>query len=227
MNTTDEPREQTPVPHLRPLAAAGRAGVRVARLVSPALVRFLAAKRPQATMAFGRREIHLRRDGLVLIDRRADGGEAAPEDGAADACAVPGEGPETAAPFIPRRPGEQDRDPYMFRTPPEGLPDVDPDEPVVLNAAELEAEVRRRMGERPEATEDDLALAEDQRSAEFIAAEIGRVRDLLQALDDVEDHELIKDLTEDLYQLYKAVDYKIKRHHASEAKVELGKLFKV
>ena len=74
---------------------------------------------------------------------------------------------------------------------------------------------------------EDGQLPDELKDADTLNAEFTRIRDLLQALDDVEDHELITELDEELYQLYKAVDYKIRRHHASEAKAELGKLFKM
>ena len=91
----------------------------------------------------------------------------------------------------------------------------------------MAAEVARRMGKRTDVEEEELEIPEELRNHEALAGEIARVRDLLQGLDDVEDFDLIQELSDDLYHLYKAVDYKIKLHHSSEAKAELGKLFKM
>ena len=205
-------------PRLHRLARAGRLGLTAIRKLNPPLYEFLAAKRPQVRLSFGRSELHLRRDGLVFIDR-----EAATIDVPVEAAVV--ETAPPAVPFVPRQAGQQDSDGYLFRTPEEGYGDVDVSQPAALDTSSMEAEVKERMGERTDVEEGDLEIPEEMKNAESITAEVQRVRDLLQGLDDVEDHDLISDLNDELYQLYKAVDYKLKRHHSSEAKAELGKLF--
>ncbi len=215
-----------PAPRLARAAALGRVGLRTLRRATPALYHFLAGKRPQLKVSWGRNELHLRRDGLVWIPRET----AAPviEVVSDSETAETAETAKTPTiPFVPRRAGEQDDDPHMFRTPREGLDGVDTGGPLDLEAAALEAEVKRRMGMRGDDEEAAQVLTPELKSAEALNAEIARVRDVLQALDDVEDHALINELDDELYQLYKAVDYKMRRHHASEAKVELGKLFKM
>ena len=209
-----------PAPRLARAAALGRVGLRTLRRATPALYHFLAGKRPQLKVSWGRNELHLRRDGLVWIPRET----AAPVIEVVPDAEV---GETAPIPFVPRRAGEQDDDPHMFRTPREGLADVDTDGPLDLEAAALEAEGKRRMGMREDDEEAAQVLTPELKSAEALNAEIARIRDVLQALDDVEDHALINELDDELYQLYKAVDYKMRRHHASEAKVELGKLFKM
>jgi len=189
-------------------------GVRGVRRLTPAIFDRLAARRPQLKMAWGDSEIHLRRDGVVRIPR---------EQPAVEIEAEPLDERPAGEPFVPRKEGEGGDGEYMFRTPPEGI-DVD-DRPLEMTDEALHAEVKRRMGERPEV--EDGQLPDELKDADTLNAEFTRIRDLLQALDDVEDHELITELDEELYQLYKAVDYKIRRHHASEAKAELGKLFKM
>ncbi len=216
--TNDYLDKPQPKPRLHRLARAGRFGLTAIRKLNPPLYEFLAAKRPQVRFSFGRSEVHLRRDGLVVIDR-----EASTVDVPLEAAVVSEDSP--ASPFTPRQAGEQDDDQYLFRTPEEGYGDVDLSTPAALDTSSMEAEVKERMGERADVEEGDLEIPEELKNAESIAAEVQRVRDLLQGLDDVEDHDLIKDLNEELYQLYKAVDYKLKRHHSSEAKAELGKLF--
>jgi hypothetical protein len=212
----DPSRSGPPVPRLRALARVGMLGVRTVRRLTPALFDRLAARRPQLRMAWGDSEIHLRRDGLVRIAR---------EQQAVEIEATPVEIRPAGEPFVPRREGEAADGEYMFRTPPEGI-EID-DTPLEMTDEALAAEVQRRMGERPELEEEGLALPEDMKDADTLNAEFVRIRDMLQSLDDVEDHDLIKALDDELYQLYKAVDYKIRRHHASEAKAELGKLFKM
>ncbi len=216
----DDERRHLPAPRLTRAAALGRVGLRALRRATPALYHFLAAKRPQLKVSWGRSELHLRRDGLVWIPRETDAPviEIVPDDA---------DGAGAAMPFVPRKAGEQHDDKHMFRTPEEGLEGVEPGGPLDLEAQALEAEVKRRMGMRDDDEEAAQALPPELKSAEALNAEIARIRDVLQALDDVDDHALINELDEELYQLYKAVDYKMRRHHASEAKVELGKLFKM
>lgn len=220
MNHDDgHPGSDIPVPRLRAAARLGGLYLRALKRTSPALYEFLKAKRPQLRMRWGRSEWHVRRDGLVRIPRERAEDRGVPP-GSATA-AVRGQ------PFIPRKPGEQEQDRYLFRTPREGVEGAEPDGDVELDERALRAEVERRMGRNPEARAEDLAIPEELRNHEALAREIARVRDLLQGLDDVEDFELIQELSDDLYHLYRAVDYKIKLHHSSEAKAELGKLFKV
>lgn len=209
-----------PAPRLRLLATVGRVGLGGFRRFSPTLFHFLAAKRPQFRVAWGRKEIHLRRDGVVVIPRPG----AEDDEAQATVAADPG-GVTPAAPFIPRHDGDATDDPYMFRTPDESV-EVD-DRPLALDASSIAAEVHERMGERPDLDAETFELPDELRNAEALGPEFVRIRDLLQSLDDVEDHELIAQLDDELYKLYKAVDYKIRRHHASEAKAELGKLFRV
>ncbi len=217
MNAKDN---RLPVPRLKLLATVGRVGLGGFRRVSPTLFHFLAAKRPQLRMAWGRSEVHLRRDGLVVIPRiKAE--PDAPDDTAPE----PPVPHEQAPPFIPRQEGDDADDPYMFRTPDEGV--AADGRPLAMDAESMEAEVHERMGERPELDPETLEIPDEFRNAEALGPEFVRIRDLLQSLDDVEDHELIAQLDDELYKLHKAVDYKIKRHHASEAKHELGKLFRV
>jgi hypothetical protein len=218
--TRDDEWADLPAPQLARAAALGRVGLRALRRATPALYHFLAGKRPQLKVSWGRNELHLRRDGLVWIPRETVAAviEVVPE---VETDAAP------PLPFVPRRAGEQNDDPHMFRTPSEGLDEVDTDGPLDLEAGALEAEVKRRMGMREDDEEVAQVLTPELKSAEALNAEIARIRDVLQALDDVDDHALINELDDELYQLYKAVDYKMRRHHASEAKVELGKLFKM
>jgi hypothetical protein len=211
-----------PVPRLRLLATVGRVGLDGFRRFTPTLFHFLAAKRPQFRVAWGRKEIHLRRDGVVMIPRPGAEGD---DDQAAD----PGDPSDVTppTPFMPRHEGDATDDSYMFRTPNEGSEVEADDRPLALDTTSIEAEVHERMGERPELDPETFELPDELRNAEALGPEFVRIRDLLQSLDDVEDHELIAQLDDELYKLYKAVDYKIKRHHASEAKAELGKLFRV
>ena len=210
----DGSKKRLPVPRLRLLAIAGRLGIGGIRRLSPALLNFLLAKRPQMRMAWGHNEVHLRRDGLVVVPR-----ETAPirEE------SVVGPGARRRnAPAMPSQP-TQDGKGYMFQTPAEGI-ETD-GRPLAMDRDSLDAEVKERMGER--AGSDLEQLDDALRDAEKLNTELLRIRDILQALDDVEDHELIGELDDEMYKLYKAVDYKIRRHHSSEAKVELGKLFKM
>jgi len=181
------------------------------RRMSPALFNFLLAKRPQMRLAWGHNEVHLRRDGLVIVAR---GNAPIREESVVGAGARPAAAPPTAQ--------DSGKD-YLFRTPDEGI-ETD-GRPLALDRESLDADVKERMGERPDL--DPEVLDPEMRDPETLNAELLRIRDILQALDDVDDHEIIGQLDEEMYKLYKAVDYKIRRHHSSEAKVELGKLFKV
>jgi len=206
--TADGSNRRLSLPRLRLLATAGRLGILGVRRLSPALLNFLIAKRPQLRMAWGRNEVHLQRDGVVVIPR--------------DTAPIREEAVVTSGSVRTPAAAERERG-HLFRTPEEG---VETDgRPLAMDRDSLDAEVRERMGERPDL--DPGVLDGEQLDADALNAELLRIRDILQTLDDVEDHELIGQLDDELYKLYKAVDYKIRRHHSSEAKVELGKLFKM
>ena len=209
------------MPRLKLLATVGRVGLGGFRRFSPTLFHFLAAKRPQLRMAWGRSEVHLRRDGLVVIPRPVPDTKTTDDEPHDDRDL------QVVRAFVPRHEGEGEGkdDPYMFRVPEEGV-EVS-DRPLAMDPGSMAAEVHERMGERGEIDPETFEIPEDLKNAETLGPEFVRIRDLLQSLDDVEDHELIAQLDDELYKLYKAVDYKIRRHHASEAKAELGKLFRV
>ncbi|MCK6528535.1 hypothetical protein L6R50_13595 [Myxococcota bacterium] len=124
-----------------------------------------------------------------------------------------------------RPPGEADRRATLFATPDEGADRPPTPGGAALDRESLEADVARRMGKNPVPAAP--AQAPEKRSAEELQAELARIRDVLQDLDDVRDFDLIKSLDGELYQLHRAVEYKMRTHKASEAKAELGKLFKM
>ncbi len=115
----------------------------------------------------------------------------------------------------------------LFITPDEGTGRELPGGPPSFDRSSLEADVATRMGKKPESEAVTVTEPVPRQSSEELQTELSRIRDILQNLDDVQDFELIKSLDGELYQLHRAVEYKMRTHKASEAKAELGKLFKM
>lgn len=64
-------------------------------------------------------------------------------------------------------------------------------------------------------------------TAEAVRAVIQALRDTVSALDDVKDYDLIKDIDEDMYQLWKELERKMQRHRQSEARFQLKDMFRI
>jgi hypothetical protein len=185
----------------RAMAAAGA----VARRLAPHLFRWAAAQKPELRLAWGSKEFHVRRDGVVEQVRDGPGWEGNPRRNYSEAVKKRQE--RTAR--DPERPGTQN--PQL--QPAAAAPAVD------LSAGALERDVKRRMG----ITQGDSGAG--PREPEALKSELSRMRELLQSLDDVKDYALVESADEELYLLHKAVEYKLKSHKASEAKARLGDLF--
>jgi hypothetical protein len=184
----------------------------VARRIAPHLLKWAAAQRPQMTLSWGLREYHLQKDGVLSTRRQGSGWDDNPRRNYNDAVerkqqrAATKEAVEAqAAPVEP--------------SPEPEAPKID------LSVDALEAAVRSTMGisDDPEGSDD---AAEVSRDPEQVKEQISSVRSLLQALDDVADYDLVEAVDEELYQLHKAVEYKLRNHKASEAKAQLNDLFK-
>lgn len=64
-------------------------------------------------------------------------------------------------------------------------------------------------------------------TAEAVRTVIQLLRDTVSALDDVKDYDLIKDIDEDMYQLWKELERKMQRHRQSEARFQLKDMFRI
>ena len=89
-----------------------------------------------------------------------------------------------------------------------------------MEGSALKAAVEQKMGIV------DAADAEISRDPDVIKSQMVTLRAALQALDDVKDWDVVEGIDDELYQLHKAVEYKMRNHKASEAKSKLDDLFK-
>jgi len=99
---------------------------------------------------------------------------------------------------------------------------ADAPEPLDLSEASMQAAVAAKMGLAGGSPEGH----EVSRDPDLLKEELAGVRATLQALDDVGDWNLLEAADEELYQLHKAVEYKLRNHKSSEAKAKLEGLFK-
>ncbi len=197
----------------RVLGAAATVVGGVARRIAPHLLGWASAQRPEFAVAWGAREVRLRRDGLHRGRRSGPGWEDNPRRNYNDAV----EKKQQRAAASDAKAGAEG-------TPePAAAPPPAPEAPVKvdLSAAALESAVRGAMG-----IKDGADAAEISRDPEAVRGQLESVRALLQALDDVADFDLVEAVDEELYQLHKAVEYKLRNHKASEAKAQLNDLFK-
>jgi len=216
-------QEPPPTPHggtvLRGLS-------RVARAVAPNLVTWVKGMHPRLRVAWGSTEYSLRTDGFVAARRPDPGFEDNPrsnynerlkkrqDKAAAQAAEVqrdPGPEPEPVAPSEP----EPAPEPVA-----EAAPAVEAKPTLDLSEAALKAAVDQKMGIV------DAADAEISRDPDVIKSQMVTLRAALQALDDVKDWDVVEGIDDELYQLHKAVEYKMRNHKASEAKSKLDDLFK-
>lgn len=178
---------------------------RVARTFAPFLVTWVRGMEPQVRLAWGSTEYRLRRNGLTSARRPEPGFEDNPRSNYND-----------------RLRKRQERQPAPPPPPPtEPASEPDPPKPSLdLSADALQAAVNEKMG-----LSDEVA-SETSRDPAVIKAQMSTLRAALQALDDVEDWDVVEGIDDEMYQLHKAVEYKLRNHKASEAKSKLEDLFK-
>ena len=194
----------------RLVRVAARALGGAARRLAPHALTWAEAQRPQLTVAWGLGIYHLQRGGIVRTRRAGEGWGDNPRRNYNDA--------------VQKRQDRAARDDESATIDAEPAPEAT--EPAVdLSAAALEAAVRKTMGIHDEAEGSEHG-AELSRDPEAVREQLSSVRSLLQALDDVTDYDLVEAVDEELYQLHKAVEYKLRNHKASEAKAQLHDLFK-
>ena len=174
---------------------------RVARTVAPFLVTWARGMQPQVRVAWGSVEYQLRRDGVTAVRRDEPGFEDNPRSNYNDRLR---KRQERKAPAEAPKPGPA----------PEAKPALD------LSADALRAAVNQKMGLGEEPAGDT------SRDPAVIKAQMATLRAALQALDDVKDWDVVEGIDDEMYQLHKAVEYKLRNHKASEAKSKLEDLFK-
>lgn len=215
----------------RALALLAGAASAISRRLAPHLSAFARGQQPAVVLAWGAREYRLGRKGVLRRRRDGRGWEGAPHGNlggsVARAQALDAARAEAEAARLERDAARQElglardeleraRDDLAAR------PAAHAGEPLDLSPEALRAAVRSRMGIDPEA----VAAEGVPRDADSLKGRLGEMRLLLQSLDDVTDFDLVEAVDEDLYQLHKAVEYKLKNHRASEAKARLDKLFR-
>ncbi len=176
---------------------------RVARTVAPFLVTWVRGMQPQVRVAWGSVEYQLRRDGVTSVRRDEPGFEDNPRSNYNDRLR---KRQERKVPPAPPKPAPAPA--------PEAKPALD------LSADALQAAVNQKMGL------DQEASGETSRDPAVIKAQMATLRAALQALDDVKDWDVVEGIDDEMYQLHKAVEYKLRNHKASEAKSKLEDLFK-
>lgn len=182
--------------------------------IAPRVLSWASAQRPRLSLAWGRKVVHVRGDGVVTTRREGEGWGDNPRRNYNEAVQ---KRQERAAATPPEEPAPE------VVAPLEAAPE--PEAPVDLSLSALEAAVQKTMGlDQP--SEGSEGAAEVSRDPDVLKAQLVGVRSLLQALDDVDDWDLVEAVDEDLYQLHKAVEYKLRNHKASEAKAQLNDLFK-
>lgn len=194
-----------PPPKARGGALARGLG-RVARTVAPFLVTWVRGMRPQVRFAWGSTEYHLRRDGIAAVRREG-----------------PGFADNPRSNYNERLRKRQEREATPTEQQPADAQPGPPEEPkptLDLSAAALQAAVNAKMGL------DASHVGETSRDPAVIKSWMADLRAALQALDDVADWDVVEGIDEEMYQLHKAVEYKLRNHKASEAKSKLEDLFK-
>jgi|GEM_PF-1579074 len=196
------------------------------RRLVPHLHRFVAAQRPEVRMSWGIDQYRVGRDGLKKQRRVGPGWEDNPRNNynvaverrlkkAGDAAGIDGQGDEAAVAALTAQASASDPSPEAK------APADDPRDPATpdLSLAALEAAVSEKMGT-------DLEAEEAPRDPDALKGRIDAMRALLADLDDVGDWDLLESVDNELYQLHKAVDYKLRSHKSSEAKAKLNAMFK-
>ncbi len=183
----------------------------VAGKVAPHLFNWASAQRPEVRVGWGLREYRLQREGVVSLRRSGDGWGDNPRRNYNDAVQKRQErAARKAAAAPPEEAAEAEASPE---------PDLN------LSAEALQTAVAEKMG-----ISADVAgtgeHGEGSRDPDALKQRLAGLRGLLQSLDDVADYDLVEAVDEELYQLHKAVEYKLRNHKASEAKAQLNDLFK-
>lgn len=225
--------------------AAVAVGGGVARRVAPHVLRFVAAQQPEVELRWGAEAIRVARDGVRRARRGGDGWGDNPrrnyndavqrqqERGAAGAGGVApvgsDDGAEADSGGDVARKGADPRPTNAAAAAADpgahgdaagaGAAAAAPAAPDFSLGALL-AEVDRKMGK---GAPEGAAIAHE---TDAIQAHVGALRGLLQTLDDVSDWDLLETVDEDLYQLHRALEYKLRQHKSSEAKARLNTLFR-
>lgn len=225
--------DERPAPLLiRAAARAHRTLGRVARQVSPHWARWAEGMSPELEFGWGGRVWALRRGEVTWRAREGEGFGDNPRRNyneaverrqqrvARKASASEDEMPSSPAPSMADEVSEEGADVAIEVSTSPATPEaVDQPAPAAMDQAALEREVQERMG-RGGAKAAEVALTEAG-----LASSVGELQRHLQAVDDVEHFDLIEDADEQLYQLWKALDYTLKNHKAAEAKVKLQRMF--
>ena len=196
----------------------------VARRTAPHLFSWARGGHPAVVLAWGSRELRVGRDGLTTRRRDGAGWEDNPRSNF-------NEGWRRSQVLAEARSRadevRQERDAARveleeLRAELESQGDSNPDAPLDLSPEALAAGVQKAMGIDMDAQRD----VEVPQDPDALKARLKAMRSLLQSLDDVADWGLMESVDDDLYELHKAVEYKLKNHRASEAKAKLDDLFK-
>lgn len=189
---------------------------RAAAAVAPHVLRWGEGRAPELRFAWGERQWRVDRDGLRSALRQGAGWEGNPRSNYNERVRKQQERGESGAPkAAAAEPPTPHADNHQAPSTEGATGDA---ASLGRLQATLGAEVARKMGIVESAAVATIPHGE-------LKAEVVRLRDTLQALDDVADWDRIEAVDEDLYLLHKALEYKLRNHKASEAKARLNALF--
>jgi hypothetical protein len=211
-----------PGPAGRALSLAFGVSAGAARRLFPHLFRWARGRHPDLVLAWGGREYRVSRGGLQGRQRTGPGWEDNPRanfnESFGRSQALASARDESAAlraqleqAIADLEAAQRELDEHAHSN----------EEPLDLSPEALAAAVQRTMGIGEEPDPGDVP-----RDPDALKERLEGMRAVLQALDDVKDFDLVEAVDDELYQLHKAVEYKLKNHRASEAKARLDSLFK-
>jgi hypothetical protein len=198
----------------------------VARRAAPHLFSWARGRSPAVVLAWGSRELRVGREGLAKRHREGAGWTDNPRanfnEGWRRGQALADARSKTDAVGQERDAARAELE--KLRTELEELQTatMHPDAVLDLSPEALAAGVQKKMGIDAGA-ELDTDVPKDP---DALKARLSAMRSMLQSLDDVSDWGLMEAVDDELYELHKAVEYKLRNHRASEAKAKLDDLFK-
>lgn len=223
--TIDPMWEAASPPGGRAFRLLGGLAAGIARRTAPHLYSWARGRHPALVVSWGSRDVRIGRDGLARRPRTGDGWEDNPR-------ANFNEGWRRSQALTEARSRtdevRRERDEALtrleeLRAELEELQETsNPDARLDLSPEALAAAVQKTMGIEVGADAD----TDVPKDPEELKTRLTSMRSMLQSLDDVADWGLMEAVDDELYQLHKAVEYKLKNHRASEAKAKLDNLFK-
>ena len=224
--TLDPMWETATPPGGKALRLLSRLATGAARRTAPHLFSWARGRSPAVVLAWGSRELRLGREGLARRRRAGAGWEDNPRsnynEGWRRSQALAEARSRTEAVSQERDAARAELEALQNELEELRAESLHPDAALDLSPEALVAGVQQKMGIDVGAQVD----GDVPQDPEALKARLTATRSMLQSLDDVGDWGLMEAVDDELYQLHKAVEYKLRNHRASEAKAKLDGLFK-